>query len=423
MRFIETKKLSDYMLGAQPSLESGSEEELALALRSLSDVSMQSISIDSDKEFLGHISSVLSVIVSIIYHPHLSNKREEVVIRIEQAQQIDREAFLDTLKDSKLWHEHDLRMIPEEVHYHQHVDELRIYENRFIGFLVDIIDRELSRYSAFYLQRLPTLDSSADSLDPSSIGETVMMIDRLRRKTQFIKGTRFYKEVSRGKRISPKIQPTNILLGDRLYRYCFRFYNSIARYEDMNAAERDLRAYYTLLILGELYRTGFESVSLESGKYRLRNADFSVTLENTDEGALSFEVVCHNMSDAPARHLLGFVADAEREDAVFDNAPSGYESVQLLSLWELFDAEGERTVKLCFGKEDELVHAWVSDRISKTVVDKHIYKRYCPVCRARGVTVEGEIYSCSVCSSSYMFDRTCNDESVWFRRIRRWASR
>ena len=45
--------------------------------------------------------------------------------------------FLKTMQDASLWkHNKDNEMIPEQVHYYQNVDELRIYENIFIMALI-----------------------------------------------------------------------------------------------------------------------------------------------------------------------------------------------------------------------------------------------------------------------------------------------
>ena len=101
-------------------------------VRKLENVSLQSFSFDRDMEFFGEASFITSVIISIMAHPHISNKREEVVIRAEQAQNLSVEAFQRVLKDSTLWKEKDLEMLPEYVYHYQHVDEIRIYENQFI---------------------------------------------------------------------------------------------------------------------------------------------------------------------------------------------------------------------------------------------------------------------------------------------------
>ena len=158
MRFIETQKLNDYIDSVDHILANDSLRSAYAKIESVVTASLQGFSIDGDREFLKEVSYVLNVIISIIYHPHIANKREEVVIRIEQAQAIDEEAFRRILTDSSLWKQHGLKMVPEEVHYYQHIDELRIYENRFIGMLISIIDKELSRFSTFYLNKLPTLN-------------------------------------------------------------------------------------------------------------------------------------------------------------------------------------------------------------------------------------------------------------------------
>ena len=419
MRFIETKKLNDYVRVAGSLFDDDITSDLADRLENLPRVSLQSFSIEHDRAFLREVASVLNVIVSIIYHPHLSNKREEVIIRIEQAQRVDQESFLATIKDGKLWKKHDIRMIPEEIYYYQHEDELRIYENRFIGFLVDVIDRELAKFSAFYLQRLPTLTALDEELDSKQIGTVIMEIDRLRRKTQFIKNTYFYKTVSKGKPISAKIQPTNILLKDRLYRFCFRFYRSIARYEDAALAKRDLRAYYTILLFRELVAGGFELTASEKGSYRFENADFELLLDMSCDGALSLSVKCRAMPEAVSTHILGFSVETERQSSMSDIDIAGYEGAEMLSLWELCYADGGDLSGFRMGSEAELIHDWLASKVNKVAADKNIYRKYCPVCRSRGIDLEGGIYTCPSCGSRYMFDETAAEETVWFRKIRK----
>ena len=421
MRFIETKKLADYIQQVGGFFGEANTDTLAERVEALPSVCLQSFSIEHDQSFLREVSAVLNVIVSIIYHPHISNKREEVIIRVEQAQQVSQEAFLDTIKDPRLWKKHDVKMIPEELHYHQYEDELRIYENRFIGFLVDVIDRELAKYSAFYLSRLPTLTRASGAADDGKIGAVIMQIDRLRRKSQFIKGTHFYKEVSRGKPISPKIQPTNILLKDRLYRFCFKFYRKIARYEDMNAARNDLRSYYTILLLRQLCRRGFVPTAAEQGSYTLESADFRVDVSNTEDGALILEVACPSIPDAaPSRHLLGFYVETELRIGESDTVEDGFDSTEMLSVWELSCAEGGASRFVCAGSEEELAEEWLATKINKVVTDPSVYKKYCPVCRGRGVEHKdsGE-YVCPACASRYVFGNEGGVQTVWFKKIAR----
>ena len=419
MRFIETEKLNDYIISTENFLGKVSAKDFSEKVRALPVVSLQEFSIEHDREFLSRVDALLNVIVSIIYHPHISNKHEEVILRIELAQQISREDFFDTVRDSQLWKEHDLKMIPEEVHHHQYIDELRIYENRFIGFLVDVIDRELSKFSTFFLSRLPTVNSADENLDRGQIGQAIVEIDRLRRKTQFIKNTRFYKEVSKGKPFSPKIQPTNILLKDRLYRYCYKFYKDFARYEDMNAAKSDLRDYYTILLFKELDRKGFCLESRKNDTFNFTNDDFSLSVEAADDCALEVNVRCNRFEDSAVTHLMNFHVETEKNMSdVKVKRDDRYEGIEILSPWELCYADYGSTFGITTDKNEALVREWLDSKISKTVADKIIYKRYCPVCRTRGVDSSDNVYTCTACGSRYMFDEKDENVTVWFRKIR-----
>ena len=415
MRFIETKKLNDYAEQASSFFEGNVGENFEEKLNELKSVSLQTFSVMHDKEFLREIASVLNVIVSIIYHPHLSNKHEEVIIRIEQAHQLTREDFLDTVKDPMLWKEHDLRMIPEEVHYHQYIDELRIYENRFIGFLIDQIDRELARYSDFYLSRLPTIATHRGALDMNAVGEIILQIDLLRKKTQFIKNTYFYREVSKGKPISPKIQPTNILLKDRLYCYCYRFYKNLARYEDTHTAKSNLRIFYSVLLFKELVRMGFALREATRESFVFFRREFTLTVRFVEKEAIALTVVCSAHHRAPAEHLLLFRADTES----LPEPDAQYEGREVLSLWELSYAD-ERTPASTVGDlEKELIKRWLVDKINRVAADRNVYQKYCPVCGAHAPNYTDEIYTCTECGSRYMFGENGTDSQIWFRKIRK----
>lgn len=420
MRFIETKKLNDFTVGIGAFPGETSALGLPERLSSIDCISLQEVSLECDRAFLREVSSVLSVIASIIHHPHISNKREEVVIRIEQAQQLSREDFLDTVQDSKLWKEHDARMIPEEVHYQQHIDELRIYENRFIGFLVDMIDRELAKFSNFYLLRLPTLSKSNPSLDPSGVGALIIEIDRLRRRSQFIKNTHFYREVTKGKPISHRIHPTNILVKDRLYRFCFKFYRKLARYEDAAAVRRDLCTYYTVLLLDELLQSGFAAKAISPGAYLFENETFALTLETLEDRALSLTVTPRDFDAPAARHLLDFHVDTEwQRDHDKDLDRSAFESVEMLSLWERSYADEDELDLAQSATEEEMIRDWLHSKIQKTVIDPVVYKRYCPVCAKKAVSVSNNIYTCASCTSRYQFDEADSEKKAWLRKIRK----
>ena len=272
MRFIETKRLNDYINSVDSIFADESLKSAYSKIENLTTASLQSFSIDADRQELRQISAVLNVIISIIRHPHISNKQEEVVLRIEQAKRVDEEEFRRVLGDPKLWKQHGLDMIPEEIYHYQYTDEIRIYENRFIGLLIGMLDKELARFSQFYLSKLPTLKMADVSLDDPAVGEIITEIDRLRHKSQSIMSTPFYKEVTKGKPISRRIQPTNILVKDRLYCFCYRFYRQFVQYKDISDAKHDLFLYYFIHLLQEIKKHGYY-----------------LSTSNNDENSLVFE--------------------------------------------------------------------------------------------------------------------------------------
>ena len=81
---------------------------------------------------------------------------------------------------------------------------------------------------------------------------------KLSNRIKHIKNTYFYKEVSKANTNLGIIHPTNILLKDRLYNYCFKFYKKIRTYDDNNLLVDDMRSYYYLLLVKSLKEKGFE---------------------------------------------------------------------------------------------------------------------------------------------------------------------
>ena len=422
MRFIETKKLNDYIESVDSIFADQSLRSVYSKIENLNTASLQGFSIEGDREFLRELSFVLNVIISIVYHPHISNKREEVVIRIEQAQHIDEEAFRLIMSDSSLWKQHGAKMVPEEVYHHQHIDEIRIYENRFIGLLISIIDKELAKFQSFYLSKLPTLYMADVTLDDPAVGEIISEIDRLRRKSQFLMNTRFYKEVTKGKPISRKVQPTNILVKDRLYCYCYRFYRKFVRYEDVSDARRDLRTYYFIHLLQEIKKHGYylspPTCAEDENRLLFEGLNFFVEIIPAENENLEMTVSWRKDKRAEcARHLLVFAPNSGERLTPGEIAGKygEYKTVDFISLWELTASRGELIKESV--PEAALISHWLESKTSAAFADRKIYEKYCPVCRGKDVEGDGDGHICHTCGSEYTFTEVGSRDMVWFKRI------
>ena len=100
MRIIEEANLKNYIKQFKKfTTEYNTPELFYENIHKMSDVSLQSFSYEKDMEFFDESSYVLSVIISIISHPHISNKREEIVLRADQAQNISVDAFQRVLQE------------------------------------------------------------------------------------------------------------------------------------------------------------------------------------------------------------------------------------------------------------------------------------------------------------------------------------
>ena len=418
MRFEETKRLSEYINSVDTVFAEDSLLSAYSRIENLETASLQGFSIDGDRELLSEMSSVLSVIIAIIRRPHISNKEEETVLRIEQASRIEEDEFRRILMTPKLWRQYGLDMIPEQVYHYQYTDEIRIYENRFIGLLISMIDKELSKYSQFYLSKLPTLGMFDVSLDDPAVGEIITEIDRLRRKAQYLMNTGFYKEVTKGKPISKRIHPTNILTKDRLYCYCYRFYRKFVKYEDVSDAKRDLCLYYFIHLLAEIKKHGYyiSDGSDENGLV-FEGLEFIVGINMSEDGNLELSVRWRkDKSRREVKHLLiPTPQSGERLTPSEREALSEYESVDFISLWELTDAFGAKIKESV--PESALMSSWLESKTKTAFVDRSIYERYCPVCRGRDTEALGDGYICHGCGSEYVFARVGSRDRAWFKKI------
>ena len=169
MKIIEENKLKEIIQIINSYHKDKSIQVLFNNLDSLTLSSLQDVSYEKDIEFFDEVSFILSVISSIISHPHLSNRGEDIIIRAELAGSIPSDAFNQVVKEPILWKEQDAEMVPENVHYYQYTDELKIYENVFIGMLITTLSKELSKYQEFYVSLIPSIENNIEVLDAEEI--------------------------------------------------------------------------------------------------------------------------------------------------------------------------------------------------------------------------------------------------------------
>lgn len=416
MRIIESAKLKEVINKINDYLNASKSVEASFnGLKNLNVESLQYVSYEKDLAYFGDISYVLSVIITIISHPHINSIDVDEIIRADLAGHIENDSFQMVFKDPRLWREKEaFEMIPENVYYHEHIDELKIYENKFIGMLINLISDELTEYNNFYVSLLPSLGATTDLVSSAEVDNALNIVARELRKINYIKNSFFYKQIKKCNLNLRKIEPTNILLKDRLYNYCFKFYKKFISYEDQESLLSDLNLYNYILVLKNLRERGFwlDKDTKSITDCILKNNEYSLNLIlNTSEPTIKFVVSYNNIESVS--HLLSNSARAISKDSnivPFDG--------EVITPWNLYDGYSLNPINNN-ADEKTLINDVINNKFKEVKASIHIYDKYCPICKARTIDEENNVYTCGSCGSKYTFKKNGKDTSIWFIRVRR----
>lgn len=381
---------------------------------------MQDFSFKKDDEFFDEVNFILSVIVSIIAHPSLSNKGEDIIVRSELAGHISSDSFQQVCKDNRLWKEKNDEMVPEYVHHYQYTDDIKIYENIFIGMLINLIHLELNKYSEFYASLIPSIESNNDKYLENKIAEKMITkIEALQRKQMFIQNTSFYKEISKCNLHLTKVLPTNILLKNRLYNYCYKFYLQFIKSEDENRLLEELTIYYKYVILKCFKEKNFVLDNTKSQNYNCLSfiyKDYRLKL------SLEENIPCINLDisygSIPAKHHLII----NTENKLQMNQFFDYNSISndLITIWRIYDLENaNKPYNNQLVSEKKLVSFWLNSKLQEIFAKKELYMKYCPVCKSKNIENNQKLYTCCDCGSMYTFKDGNQVDTIWFLKLRR----
>lgn len=372
--------------------------------------SLEAVSLTRDQVYFKEISFILSVIASIVEKPLIAQADSDSVIRSDQAGHIDNDSFQEVTKDSALWKESNGEMKPEYVHFHEHTDELKTSENIFIGMLIKVIENDLISYNEFYLSILPKVGID-ESMDASLVENLLLEVDKNLKKITFIKNSNFFKIIKKCDLSLKRVEPTNILLRNRLYNYCFRFYSRFIKYTDEKEAYEDLRQYYFYLLLKVLKKKEFviSKALIDKGFYRFTNSEFNLTFQVKDSPFISLLVEDAIGNKKSATHLLLF-----EEMNMDDIITYDLKTINFIGIWNLYDKD-KNPEFIKHLKEEELIEKWLASKILVEEANKEVYAKYCPVCKSKDLELENDIYHCASCDSEYTYKE---EEDIWFLKIK-----
>ena len=420
MRTVEQNFLKNYIDNiASNHCEFPTQKDLVSFLNTLDGVSLQEKCREFDYEFLGNLSRVISVIMSITEHPHISSAREEIIARIEQVKQISNEDFTRSIRESSFWKQRGIDMIPEKVYHYQQVDELLLYENKFICMLIDLLDQELTQYLDLYTNMLPSVNTTKLNKVEKNLVLSLKKINLLKKRISLLKNTRFYKILSKTPKISRNIQKTNILIHDNLYKQCYIFYTKFMIYSDSGEILKDLKKYFQTIIARELSKRGY--LTLESSTpsvWSFENQDFRIdaSLENEISG-ITFSVQNKECGKIET-HLLIISPSLVRDDVELPEEGK-YDSVDILTIWNIISSYDLADAKLVSSSnESELISSFIESKTAIVTLNHDVYSKVCPVCKSKvSENDEGEI-SCPICQTKYRYLSTLTDTyRIWFTNL------
>ena len=382
--------------------------------------SIQDLSFEKDIALFNELSFILSVVLSIIAKPHLNTKSDEVIARSGEVSNLSEEDFQKTLRDSSIWrNEGNGKLLPEYLYYHKHEDEIRIYENIFIVYLVNEINALAHQYSALYVSLLSVADHETNVLlvDDTAQMKAMDEVNFVLHRIEQIKNTYFYKEVSKAKSRPKVFNPTNILLKDRLYNICFKFYKKLFIYQEEGGLDKDLFIYYYVLILRKLRENDFrlneckEKVFVKNelvipSKVSMANNNYQIEVEARSDKNLFIFNYSEKDGSHKATHLLYIKSDYT---APFEYEDIGEEyfvvSIETLSLWYLSMLLNGKLVKInkTFKSEMEMVRTFVDSHHYVVSASEKIYSSYCPSCKGKDLSENNGFFICADCGAVYRF--------------------
>lgn len=414
----------------------------------LQGLSLQRISIKSDLEYFEEINKLLSIVTTIIIHPHIVNARETIIIRAEQAHGLTPEMFHDTVLDQRLWKDKKGVMAPAEVYYFQNVDGLINYENRFVVHLIDVVASQLSDYAKFYDFLVGTLvQGNILTQDNSALDKAYDRLATLSKKVKRIKGTYFYREISKENTQFTRIESTNVLIHNRAYNSCYRFYLRNVTYGDEEARANDMAIYYFTRILLALRACAFQinegsarqtpiinfdehknitkhgapKAEIISRPVEFTSENFNVTVEGAQKyGGLFVTVEPKALKEIKAKNLIVFDSTISFEEVEKNRAKykkSGATAVDAVTLWDAAYVEDKVRSRNRGGiSENAMILKYIEDKTRLIKASRQIYETHCPACGGKDVrAISGITYRCPACNTDYTFV----DENIWFTKLRR----
>lgn len=410
------------------------------------------------------IKSVVDKIISIIHKPLIKTDVEEVVIRSELSEKLSPYSFKETLKESRFWKMKNGQMTPEYVKNEVSIDTVSSYENAFIAYLTDLLGVEIND---LILEISPLVESLEEKYEikgatygrrslfqelgneylhvgefkttESNSYEALSLLKKLEKRIIHIKSSENYR-LFKLFPLNKDIIPTNILIHNQLYNYCYKYYldnykNSANR--DSFQKEKNYYQYVISLLLTYIYdndlkhnlgKVSFKEITnthlLNFSKLQFHDEDFLFVLTQ-DEETTGFEIEVTFQKEIVTRYYF-YVRysydDTNSHDIEYfiKKKKETYDDVILITMNNnklMFD----NTLNLSIYREDNfaMINNLYSSLTMLFVTETELYEHKCPVCGKKHIDFKGEHYECHDCGALYSIVKVDKKQALYIQTLRR----
>lgn len=420
---------------------------------------------EEEMKRLEELKTVSDKILSIVYNPHIKVETNEIIQRSELAGKLSHDSFSDTMRDPKLWKEKNGKMVPEYVHTVETIDSIDTYENRFISLLIyeinDDIEATLDNLTPMvesleehYQNNQFTFGSYSPMRDmrkkvypyasfflkgKGSKEELLCLARKIKRRSKNLKGTEFYKVTSKHP-ISHAVMPTNILIHDKLYSYCYKYYVTHYKKEDLEERKKQILYFnyvFSSLLLAMKKREMINEKNLPIFSFDEENMitfspfyathyPFIFKIEEDRKNIaikLSVTISFDERQMESSFYLLTREKYCEKNLTLIHNIKNEVENESKFILVVENNLIKDYDSTLTFSYHREHNEMLLDDLLSSVTIlfeaDKELYSGFCPVCGKNHIRFDGNRYVCQDCHSEYVMDKIDNKTLLWITSFRK----
>ncbi|MDY6367399.1 MAG: hypothetical protein SPL13_02645, partial [Clostridia bacterium] len=421
--------------------------------------------ITNDSVFADDVALVVDRIRAIYNEPHISLRKDEIVQNVSVASKFDNRSIEATYKDEKLWRVRLGEVAPEFIHTYVHEDNLAIYENRFVTYLLDYLldaiskklralcgdiqtfnlkidenGNEIAYPSDAYLrytEKVEEIPVLATLDDPET-----NVISSLLRSRSILNSLRTYEIYKACKKVGfnvKNLKPTNILLKDADYNYCYKFF--IAYLHDKRFITTQSKMYQGFVLVNTvsaILDAGFTAdkdaqdilindvAELRFDKLVFNKGVFTICVSMRKDGIMVIDVI-ENPDNSTARYFFKIMSSSLTEEMngmtvsnyakyLDDNRADGITRIFLVT------DVASNSDNVIYVAPDKLSARKNLQSTIKTITMlvqgvSFIHTKYCPVCGTQLIAPDGRDYVCTNCKTTYHIFHYEFHDYIWLKRL------